>query len=57
MCASAQVKAGDTFENLLNEVVQIICSFKQKKPKKHIHVTIVYSKKKVYNNIINSINV
>ena len=40
-----QVKAGKTFENLLNEIRQIIYSLYQGK-----EVT-----KKVYNNIINSI--
>ena len=28
--AFAQIKAGDTSEDLLSEVLQIICSFKQK---------------------------
>ena len=41
----AQVKAGNTFENLLNEIRQIIYSLYQGK-----EVT-----KKVYNNIMNSI--
>ena len=41
----AQVKAGNTFENLLNEIRQIIYSLHQGK-----EVT-----KKVYNNIMNSI--
>ena len=43
----AQVKAGNTYENLLNEVRQIIYSLYQTK-----EVT-----KKVYNNIMNSIMV
>ena len=41
----AQVKAGNTYENLLNEVRQIIYSLYQTKAKK------------VYNNIMNSIMV
>ena len=43
----AQVKVGNTYENLLNEVRQIIYSLYQTK-----EVT-----KKVYNNIMNSIMV
>ena len=43
--ALAQVKAGNTFENLLNEIRQIIYSLYQRK-----EVT-----KKVYNNIMHSI--
>ena len=43
--ALAQVKAGNTSKNLLNEIRQIIYSLYQEK-----EVT-----KKVYNNIINSI--
>ena len=42
--ALAQVKVGNTFENLLNEIHQIICSLHRTK-----EIT-----KKVYNNIINS---
>ena len=41
----AQVKAGNTSENLLNEMRQIICSLYRAK-----EIT-----KKVYNNIMNSI--
>ena len=41
----AQVKAGNTFENLLNEIRQIIYSLYRAK-----EIT-----KKVYNNIMNSI--
>ena len=41
----AQVKAGNTSENLLNEIRQIICYFYQEK-----EIT-----KKVYNNIMNSV--
>ena len=44
--ALAQVKAGSTSENLLNEIKQIIYSLYQEK-----EVT-----KKVYNNIMNLIN-
>ena len=43
--AFAQTKAGDTYENLLNEVLQIICSFEQKFYI-YIYTTIVYSKNK-----------
>ena len=43
--ALVQVKAGNTSENLLNEIIQIIYSLYQEK-----EVT-----KKVYNNITNSI--
>ena len=43
--ALAQVKAGNTSENLLNEIRQIMYSFHRSKE-------II---KKVYNNIINSI--
>ena len=43
--ALAQVKAGNTSENLLNEIRQIIYSFYQAKE----------MTKKVYNNIMNSI--
>ena len=44
--ALAQVKAANTFENLLNEIRQIIYSlYREKKVSK-----------KVYNDIINSIN-
>ena len=43
--AIAQVKAGNTYENLLNEIRQIICSLYQEKK----------VPKKVYNNIRNSI--
>ena len=43
--ALAQVKAGNTSENLLNEIRQIICSLHWAK-----EIT-----KKVYNNIMNSI--
>ena len=43
--ALAQVKAGDTFENLLNEIRQIIYSFYREK-----EIT-----KQVYNNIMNLI--
>ena len=43
--ALARVKAGDTFENLLNEIRKIIYSLYQEK-----EIT-----KKVYNNIMNSI--
>ena len=45
--ALVQVKVGNTPENLLNEIIQIIYSLYQTK-----EVT-----KKVYNNIINSIKV
>ena len=45
--ALAQVKAGNTSENLLNEIRQIIYSLYREK-----EIT-----KKVYNNIINSIKV
>ena len=45
--ALAQVKAGNTSENLLNEIRQIIYSLHQGKQ----------MTKKVYNNIMNSINV
>ena len=45
--AVAQVKAGNTFENLLNEIRKIIYSLYQAK-----EIT-----EKVYNNIINSIKV
>ena len=45
--ALAQVKAGDTSENLLNEIRQIIYSLYRAK-----EIT-----KKVYNNIMNSIRV
>ena len=45
--ALAQVKAGNTSENLLNEIRQIIYSLYREK-----QIT-----KKVYNNIINSIKV
>ena len=45
--APAQVKAGNTSENLLNEISQIICSLYQAK-----EIT-----KTVYNNIMNSIKV
>ena len=41
----AQVKAGNTYEKLLNEMRQIICSLYRAK-----EIT-----KKVYNNIMNSI--
>ena len=44
--ALTQVKAGNTSENLLNEVRQIIYSLYQKKKKIN---------KKVYNNLMNSI--
>ena len=47
LTALAQVKAGNTSENLLNEIRQIIYSLYQEK-----EIT-----KKVYNNIINSIKV
>ena len=43
--ALARVKAGDTFENLLNEIRKIIYSLYREK-----EIT-----KKVYNNIMNSI--
>ena len=43
--ALAQVKAGNTSEDILNEIIQIIYSLHQEK-----EVT-----KKVYNNIMNSI--
>ena len=43
--ALAQVKAGYTFENLLNKIRQIICSLYRTK-----EIT-----KRVYNNILNSI--
>ena len=43
--ALAQVKAGNTSEDILNEIIQIIYSLYQEK-----EVT-----KKVYNNIMNSI--
>ena len=45
--ALAQVKAGNNLENLLNEIRQIVYSLYQSK-----QIT-----KKVYNNIIKSINV
>ena len=45
LIALAQVKAGNTSENLLNEIRQIIYSFYQAKE----------MTKKVYNNIMNSI--
>ena len=45
--ALAQVKAGNNSESLLNEIKQIVYSLYQSK-----QIT-----KKVYNNIINSINV
>ena len=45
--ALAQVKAGNTSENLLNEIRQIICSLYQAK-----EIT-----KKLYSNIMNSIKV
>ena len=45
--ALAQVKAGNTSENLLNEIMQIICSLYQVKE----------STKQIYNNIMNSITV
>ena len=44
--ALAQVKAGNTSENLLNEIRQILYSLYQAKE---------VIKKKVYNNIMNSI--
>ena len=44
--ALAQVKAGNNVESLLNEIRQIVCSLYQSK-----QIT-----KKVYNNIIKSIN-
>ena len=44
--ALAQVKAGNTSENVLNEILQIIYSLYQAN-----EIT-----KKVYNNIMNSIN-
>ena len=47
LVALAQVKTGNTSENLLNEICQIIYSFYQAK-----ELT-----KKVYNNIMNSIKV
>ena len=47
LIALAQVKTGNTSENLLNEICQIIYSFYQAK-----ELT-----KKVYNNIMNSIKV
>ena len=43
--ALAQVKTGNTSENLLNEIRQIICSLYRAKK----------TTKKVYNNIMNSI--
>ena len=43
--ALAQVKAGNTSENLLNEIRQIMCSLYRSKE----------ISKKVYNNIMNSI--
>ena len=43
----AQVKTGNTFENLLNEIIQIIYSLYRQK-----EVT-----KKIYNNIMSSIKV
>ena len=43
--ALAQVKAGNTSENLLNEIKQIIYSLYR----------VIQITKKVYNNIINSI--
>ena len=48
--ALAQVKAGNTFKNLLNGVREIICSFYQAKKKRKKKT------KKIYNNIMNSIN-
>ena len=45
--ALAQVKAGNNSESLLNEITQIVCSLYQSK-----QIT-----KKVYNNIIKSINI
>ena len=45
--ALAQIKAGNTSENLLNKIQQIIYSFCQRK-----EIT-----KKVYNNITNSIKI
>ena len=45
--ALAQVKAGNTYENLLNEIRQIIYSVYRTK-----EIT-----KKVYNNVMNSIKV
>ena len=45
--ALAEVKAGNTSENLLNEIIQIIYSLYRAK-----EIT-----KKVYNNIMNSIKV
>ena len=45
--ALAQVKAGNNVESLLNEIRQIVCSLYQSK-----QIT-----KKVYNNLIKSINV
>ena len=45
--ALAQVKAGNIFENLLNEIGQIMYSWYQAK-----EIT-----KKVYNNIMNSVKV
>ena len=45
--ALAEVKAGNTSENLLNEITQIIYSFYRAKE----------NTKKAYNNIINSIKV
>ena len=44
----AQVKAGDTSQNLLNEIRLIIYSLYRAKKK------VVYNNKKVYKNIINS---
>ena len=44
--ALVQVKAGNTSENLLNEIRQVICSLFREK-----EIT-----KKVYNNVMNSIN-
>ena len=45
--APTQIKAGNTFENLLNEIRQIIYSLFREK-----EIT-----KKVYNNIMNSIKI
>ena len=45
--ALAQLKAGNNSESLLNEIRQIVCSLYQSK-----QIT-----KKVYNNIIKSINI
>ena len=44
--ALVQVKAGNTSENLLNEIRQVICYLFREK-----EIT-----KKVYNNVMNSIN-